>query len=256
MTPETLRIRVQEDILEALHFEHPGARQILFCHGFPGIYKHLDLAEDLSQAGFGVVVMKYRGVDSSTGHFNFLSAIEDVAGVTRFVAREGIAPDGIGVFAYSIGAYYALNVAVDTPAIKAVCALSPVTDLPRAARVNFENIYQLMLDAQALIRINGVHDLVASFAEIWRKYNLPDRVRQIQGVPLLIIDGTNEDLGDPEQSRILYAAANEPKQLHWLTNAGHYFESPEERKELSKLIQEFFQETLVQFYDNTYHSRY
>lgn len=244
MTPEILRIPVKQDTLEALHFERPAARQILFCHGFPGVYKHIDLAEDLFQAGFGVVVMKYRGVDSSTGHFNFLSAIEDVAGVTQFVTREGIAPDGIGVFGYSIGAYYALNIAVDTPAIKAVCALSPVTDLPRAARADFENIYQLMLDAQALIKTHGVHDLVASFAEIWRKYNLPDRVRQIRGIPLLIIDGTNEDRGDPEQSRILYAAANEPKQLHWLTNAGHYFEQPQERKELSSLIQEFFQQTL------------
>lgn len=240
--PETLRINSEGNALETLLFERTGAKQVLFCHGFPGIYKHLDLAENLFNVGFGVTVMKYRGVDCSEGFFDFTSAIKDVSAVTNYLKDQAIAPNGIGIFGYSIGAYYALNVAVETQHIRSILALSPVTDLPRAARADFENIYDLMIDAQKIIRTRGVADLVASFAEVWKDFNVPERIGLIHNLPLLIIDGTSKEMGDPEQSKILYAAANEPKKTHWLEKAGHYF--TEERSELSYLTQSFFAETL------------
>lgn len=244
MSAEQLRIPVRSDSLEVIHFSKPEAPLVLFCHGFPGVYKHMDLAEDLFKAGFGVMVMKYRGVDSSTGFFDFTSAIEDVSAVVNYASNLDIAPKEVGVFGYSIGAYYALNVAAETSLIRSICALSPVSDLPRAARADFEDIYQLMLDSQSMIRTRGVADLVASFAEAWEKYNLPKRIRSIHGVPLLIIEGTKGEMSYPEQAQILYDTANEPKELHWMTDAGHFFTEPEERKQLSNLLQSFFGETL------------
>lgn len=244
MSAEQISIPVGNDSLEVIHFSRPKAPLVLFCHGFPGVYKHLDLAEDLFRSGFGTMVMKYRGVDSSTGFFDFITAIEDVVTVTNYASDLDIAPKEIGVFGYSIGAYYALNVAAETPLIKSVCALSPVSDLPRAARADFENIYQLMLDAQSLIRTRGVADLVASFAETWERYNLPKRVKNIHNVPLLIIEGTKGEMSYPEQAQILYDAANEPKQLYWMRDAGHFFTEFGERQQLSDMIRSFFMETL------------
>lgn len=244
MSTEQLRVAVGSESLEVIHFSRPESPVVLFCHGFPGVYKHLDLAEDLFRAGFGVMVMKYKGVDSSTGFFDFTSAIEDVEAVVNHAADSGIAPKGVGVFGYSIGAYYALNVAAENSLIRSVCALSPVSDLPRAARADFENIYQLMLDSQSMIRSRGVADLVASFAEAWERYNLPKRVKNVFNVPLLIIEGGKGDMSYPEQAQILYDVANEPKQLHWMTDAGHFFTEPEERKQLSSLLQSFFKRTL------------
>lgn len=244
MSAEQLRISVRDESLEVIHFSKPEAPLVLFCHGFPGVYKHVDLAEKLFKAGFGVMVMKYRGVDSSTGFFDFTSAIEDVGVVVNYAVNSDIAPKGVGVFGYSIGAYYALNVAAETSLIRSVCALSPVSDLPRAARADFENIYQLMLDSQSMIRTRGVADLVASFAEVWERYNLPKRIRSIHDVPLLIIEGTKGEMSYPEQAQILYDAANEPKKLHWMTDASHFFTEPEERQQLSNMLQSFFGEML------------
>lgn len=244
MSAEQLRIPVRSDSLEVIHFSRPESPLVLFCHGFPGVYKHVDLAEELFKSGFGVMVMKYRGVDSSTGFFDFPSAIEDVSAAVSYASNLDVAPKKVGVFGYSIGAYYALNVAAETSLIRSVCALSPVSDLPRAARADFENIYQLMLDSQSMIRTRGVADLVASFAEAWEKYNLPKRIRNVHGVPLLIIEGTKGEMSYPEQAQILYDTANEPKELHWMTDAGHFFTEPEERKQLSNLLQSFFEETL------------
>lgn len=231
--------------LEALYFAHAGAPLVLFCHGFPGIHKHVDLAERMFDAGFNVLLLKYRGVDGSSGYFDFMSAVEDVAAAIRYTARLDVAPDGIGLFGYSAGAYYALAAAADAPVVKAVCALSPVFDLPRAAKARFENIYQLMLDAHSVIRVRGTHDLVASFAELWQKHHLPTVVRRLTETPLLIIDGDDDAHGDPQQSRSLYEAANEPKRLHWLGNAGHYFEAAHERDEISDELAAFFTERLT-----------
>lgn len=245
MIPEQLNMQSGDNMLEGLHFANPKAPLVLFCHGFPGVYKHLDLAENLHQAGFGVLVMKYSGVDSSTGYFNFTQAIKDVSETATFVSELDIDRKGIGVFGYSIGAYYALNAASENRSIRSVCALSPVTSLPRAARMEFQNIYDLMLEAQSLIRIRGVSDLVASFAEAWKDYNVMEKVKTIQDRPLLIIDGTDDVTGDPEQARLLYGAANEPKRLEWLGGAGHFFSSTDERSQLSDMLESFFRDTLM-----------
>lgn len=244
MSTEHLRVPVKDESLEVIHFAKPASPLVLFCHGFPGVYKHLDLAENLSDNGFGVMVMKYRGVDSSTGYFDFTSAIEDVSAVVNYASHEGISPNGLGIFGYSIGAYYALNVAAETDLIKSVCALSPVSHLPKAARAEFEDIYHLMLDAQGLIRTRGVADLVASFAEAWESYNLPKRIKKVHNLPLLIIEGGKGEMSYPEQAQILYDAANEPKTLHWMQEAGHFFTEQDERKQLSDLMREFFKQSL------------
>jgi dipeptidyl aminopeptidase/acylaminoacyl peptidase len=230
--------------LEALHFARAGAPLVLFCHGFPGIHKHMDLAERMFDAGFGVLLLKYRGVDGSSGYFDFMGAVEDVAAAIRYAARLDVASGGIGLFGYSAGAYYALAAAADAPVVKAVCALSPVFDLPRAARADFENIHQLMLNAHSVIRVRSTHDLVASFAELWQKHHLPEALKRLTQTPLLIIDGDDHTHGDPQQSRSLYEAANEPKRLHWLGNAGHYFEAAHERDEISDELAAFFTERL------------
>lgn len=244
MSIEQLAVPSGKDTLEVIHFSRPQAPLVLFCHGFPGVYKHLDLAEDLFNSGFGVMVMKYRGVDKSTGFFDFTSAIEDVEAVVNYGSDMDINPKKIGVFGYSIGAYYALNVASRTSLIRSVCVLSPVSDLPKAARAEFEDIYQLMLEAQSLIRTRGVADLVGSFAQVWEEYNLPKCVKNLHDVPLLIIEGTKGEMSYPEQAQILYDSANEPKKLYWMSDAGHFFTEPKERKQLSGLLDSFFKETL------------
>ena len=101
-----------------------------------------------------------------------------------------------------------------------------------------------MLDSQNLIRTRGVADLVASFAEVWERYNLPKRIKGVHNVSLLIIEGTKGEMSYPEQAQILYDIANEPKELRWMQDAGHFFTEPEERKQLLDMIRSFFIDTL------------
>jgi len=216
------------------------------------VHQHIDLAEAVHRAGLAVLVLRYRGVGQSTGFFNFRDAIFDVEAAMDHLAASGIGSQGLGLFGYSAGGYYGINAAVSRNAassdgclVNAVCVLSPVVDLPRTARLKFENMYELMLAAPDLIRVAGVDHLVASFAEIWRDYYVLDRVAELDGIPILIIDGDDEEHGDPEQARMLYAAAREPKLLLSLPGAGHYFDRPQDRARLMQEIAGFFARELV-----------
>lgn len=227
---------------------------VLFCHGFPGIHQHEDLAAAVHRAGMAVVLLKYRGVGESTGLFTFRDAITDVKSAIDYLVDSGIGSAGIGLFGYSAGGYYGINATVscntgvspDRRSIRAICVLSPLVDLPRTARLKFENIYQLMLSAHTLIRIAGVDHLVASFAEIWRDYHVLERVSMLDGVPILIIDGDDKEHGDPEQASMLYTAAKEPKTLLTVPGAGHYFDQSEERARLEHEIVHFFARELIE----------
>jgi acetyl esterase/lipase len=246
--PVQIRVPSGQELLEALLLPRDGAPVVLFCHGFPGVYQHEDLAHAVHRAGFAVLLLRYRGVGESTGLFTFHDAITDVESAIDYLVSSGLGGAGIGLFGYSAGGYYGINAVVNRNrdstgngrVVRAVCVLSPVADLPRAARQDFENIYELMLEAPTLIRVAGVAHLVASFAQVWRDHPVLERVGLLDGVPLLVIEGDDARHGDPMQARMLLSAAGEPKDLLTLSGAGHFFEQPEHRAELGRVLAEFF----------------
>lgn len=250
--PRQLSIRSGDECLDAVLLPRPDAPVVLFCHGFPGVHQHMDLAEAVHRTGMAVLLLRYRGVGQSTGFFNFRDAIIDVEAAINYLTTSGVGSRGIGLFGYSAGGYYGINAAVSRnaaspggQAVNAMCVLSPVVDLPRTALLKFENLYELMLSAPALIRVAGVDHLVATFAEIWRDHNVLDRVAMLDGTPILIVDGDDEEQGDPEQARMLYAAAREPKRLLFIPGARHYFDRPQDRTQLKQEIAEFFARELM-----------
>lgn len=244
MSPTTSFIAAHGERLEAVHYVRDGAPCILFCHGFPGVYKHYDVAECLHGQGFDVVVLKYRGVDGSSGYFTFSQAVQDVSAAVAHLAPRAAPFGGLGVFGYSAGAYYAIATAATQPGVRSIAALSPVVDLPRTARLEFENLYELMLEAPKTIRVRGVHDLVASFAELWHDHPVLARVRSLENTPLLILEGDDDKHGDPVQAHLLFEAAREPKELCILPGAGHYFEQNDQRAQIGENLARFFARTL------------
>ena len=233
----SLLVELPGGTLEVVVFGETGPL-IIFCHGFPGSYKHEDLATAIADSGGTVWLMKYRGVDNSSGEFSFMNAIEDVEALIRRAQKIGY--DKVGLFGYSAGAYYALNAAVRTQGVSAICLLSPVADMIRAARSGFENIVDLMVHSTKVIRLASFAELVASYAEVWRERNVLEIVKDLAGVPLLIIEGGDSERGDPKQAELLLEAAGEPKQLRILQAAGHYFDDFQSRNLLKEWLTEFF----------------
>ncbi len=116
----------------------------------------------------------------------------------RFLAQQsGIDSDRIGMVGYSLGAYLAINVAVD-PCVRVVM-LAAGGDLPE--------------------------DM--PFVSVVRKFVNPLKaVQKLGGKPLLMVNGSRDAMIKPAQARRLFEAAPEPKQIVWY-NGGHWPPAPE-----------------------------
>jgi fermentation-respiration switch protein FrsA (DUF1100 family) len=61
--------------------------------------------------------------------------------------------------------------------------------------------------------------------------------------PKLIIQGTRDQFGPPAQVELFYASLAEPKQIHWVQNADHFFTGKLE--EVQRAIREFLRSELT-----------
>ncbi len=103
---------------------------VLLLHGFPGGMLNLDLASELQQEGWNVLVMNYRGAWGSQGTFSFSNSIEDVLSALKYLKESEVAKENridtkrIGLIGHSFGGFLALKVASMEPSIHSVASLS------------------------------------------------------------------------------------------------------------------------------------
>ncbi|MDR2174876.1 MAG: alpha/beta hydrolase [Synergistaceae bacterium] len=103
---------------------------VVLCHGFPGMEKNGDIAQNLRRAGFNVVIFSYRGAWGSQGAFSFFGTVEDTQSVVRHVARKKLPePDRfdsgrIVLVGHSMGAFAAFKAAAALPAIRDIALLT------------------------------------------------------------------------------------------------------------------------------------
>ncbi|MEH7418452.1 alpha/beta fold hydrolase [Neobacillus drentensis] len=103
---------------------------VLMLHGFPGVMMNLDLAAELQQQGWNVLVINYRGAWGSQGSFSFTHSLEDVHATLHYIKQEQAAIENridserIALVGHSFGGFLALKVASLEPSIKAVASLS------------------------------------------------------------------------------------------------------------------------------------
>jgi fermentation-respiration switch protein FrsA (DUF1100 family) len=114
-------------------------------------------------------------------------------------SRPEVDPRRIAYFGESLGAGVAVRLASEeTPA--ALILRSPFTSLADIASVHYS-----LVPASLLLR---------------DRYPSIDTIRKIT-VPLLVIAGSDDRIVPLEESRRLFEAANEPKQLLVIDSAGH-----------------------------------
>lgn len=110
--------------------EGPHATIIMF-HGFPGVITNLDIASELHQNGWNVLVINYRGAWGSQGNFSYSNALEDVQATISYIKQNNVALENridierIGLIGHSFGGFLALKTASLDTSIKAVASLSP-----------------------------------------------------------------------------------------------------------------------------------
>lgn len=194
---------------------------IICCHGYPGIRSdQLEFVGFLHRAHFGTLLFDFRALGQSEGNYSTLGYLEvkDALGAVAYLHRRRDTQHlPLGIFGVSMGAAVALMATEQSPSIQAVVADSPYSSLDHAIAQRFRRAGSLGVVLAYPTRwfgerMTGIH--TSDIAPL-------RAIRRISPRPLLLIHGAQDKTIPPGDSRLLFAAANQPKQLWIVPKAGH-----------------------------------
>lgn len=171
---------------------------ILLLHGNAGnIGYRMPLARQFITAGFGVLLLEYRGYAGNSGSPSERGFYTDSDAAMVFLHKQGISDKQIVLYGESLGTAVATQVATHY----FVCALilqSPFTSLASIAQRQYPWIP----------------------LKPWDRFDTLSRIQNIQ-TRLLILHGTHDTLVPFDDGLTLFKHALEPKQLLEFPGRGH-----------------------------------
>ncbi|MEM8758250.1 MAG: alpha/beta fold hydrolase [Planctomycetota bacterium] len=110
---------------------------VLFLHGNAGnLPDHLAFVDRLPAAGFGVLMVDYRGFGRSSPRalVSRESLLADARASLQYMFEDrGVDPQRLGILGHSMGAVMAINLAAESPPTTPVAAVAPFTSFPGVA---------------------------------------------------------------------------------------------------------------------------
>lgn len=207
--PEISEARLQTDDgldLLAWHLPAaPGRATIVYLHGNGGdIGYRGDRVRPFIDAGFGVLLVEYRGYGGNPGQPSEQGLISDARAALVFLEAAGVASAATVLYGESLGSTVAVAIAAERAA-----AGKPVA--------------ALVLEAP----LSSVSDVAAHhYPWVPVRWLLKDRFEAIAriahvGAPVLIVHGEADDIVPIRYGRALFEAAREPKEAAWIPGGGH-----------------------------------
>jgi hypothetical protein len=179
---------------------HEGGPLVLFFHGNAGtIEDRAWKAKIYIDAGFGLLLLEYRGYGGNPGSPSEAGLYDDGRAALAFAAIQGIEPAHVVLYAESLGTGVAVQMATEQR-VAALVLEAPYTSIADVAQGDFP-----LFPVRWLVRDR--FDSIAKIAQI--------------GVPLLVVQGERDQTIPVQFGKALFAAAAEPKEAMWLPSAGH-----------------------------------
>lgn len=171
---------------------------VLYLHGNAGhIGYRMPMARQLMNAGFGVLLLEYRGFGGNRGSPTEQGLYKDAQAALAFLAQQQVTDNQLVIFGESLGTGVATKMAAEHKA----CALilqSPFTSITDVAHYHYPWL----------------------LIKPWDSYNSLERIGQIN-TPLLLIHGQKDLIVPYQQGLTLFHAANEPKKMLSLPTIAH-----------------------------------
>lgn len=194
---------------------------VIIFHGNAGhIGTRMPLAHILTQKGFGVLLLEYRGYGGNPGKPSEKGLYLDAEAAMDFLKNELVQPHQVVLFGESLGTGVATEMAARYPHSCALILQSPYTSLAALRQYHYPWLP----------------------IKPWDKFDSIKRIPEIH-IPLLVVHGLIDKVVPFEQGKTLYTVANEPKQWLLLPNSGHH----------SLWKSTLYQETLSSFISNNCH---
>lgn len=178
----------------------PGRATVLYVHGNGGsLMNRIGRVRRLAAQGYGLLFVEYRGYGGNPGIPSEQGFGLDALAGLDFLNKAGVADNHVVFYGESIGTSVAVTLATHrSPA--GVVLDSPFTSIAAVAQRRFP-----LLPIGLLIR---------------NRFDLLDRIGKI-GAPLLVIQGSADQVIPPSMGRTVFAAALQPK-IFWVgIGAGH-----------------------------------
>lgn len=177
-----------------------GLPTIVYLHGNAGnIAGRVFRARPFAKAGYGVLLVEYRGYGGNPGSPTEEGLYADGRAALAYLAEQGIGPERIVLFGESLGSGVAVRMASEIPA-HALVLEAPFTSATDVAA----DVYWF-LPVRRLLKDH---------------FDSLSRIGDIDA-PLLIIHGEHDRTVPTKLGRRLLAAAREPRTGVFIPNAGH-----------------------------------
>jgi fermentation-respiration switch protein FrsA (DUF1100 family) len=218
----------------------PGATTtILVCPGFRSrMAEFLGIGAHLWKAGHNVLVFEYYGHGTAVGTPLTLGyrEINDFLGAADY-AKERSPQNHLGAIGYSMGAAVAIMSSARNTDVEALVVDSAFASHRGVVEYNFRRAFRLP---------SAPFAWVADYLLWWRagyRFHQVEPLRDIAHIaprPILIIHGGKDSIVNPNDATLLYAAAQEPKELWVLPDADHCGAYFEDRHAYVKRVTDFF----------------
>lgn len=182
-----------------------GRPTIIYFHGNGGhIGYRGGRVRTYLDAGFGVLLVEYRGYGGNPGRPSEPGLALDAAAALAFLDAAGVAPERTVVYGESLGASVAVTLAADQAAsgrpVGAVVLEAPPSSITDVAAYHYPwlPVRWLLTD----------------------RFEATQRIAAI-AAPLLIVHGEADQVVPVHLGRALFAAAGEPKEAAWIADARH-----------------------------------
>lgn len=178
----------------------PDRRTIVYLHGNAGHRGgRADRIRDYLGAGYGVLLVGYRGYGGNPGTPTEAGLYNDARANLAFLATQNVRPEQTVLLGESLGTAVAIQMATEFP-ILALVLEAPLASVLHSARARYP-----LFAFDFLVR---------------DKFNSLGKIGRVK-VPLLLVHGEQDRTTAVRFGRMIYDAANEPKRAHFIAEAGH-----------------------------------
>jgi fermentation-respiration switch protein FrsA (DUF1100 family) len=194
---------------------------ILFVHGHGGNRNDFDeWAAAFAAEGYGLLLFDLHAQGESDGERITMGVTEaeDVkAAFNYLIAQDGINPERIAIFGHSMGAATSILATAQIPQIRCILVSAPYSSIRNVLNdripttVGFPSLFFPDMIVGMSSYLSGAD------------YSLANPLAVVGEIhqPIIFMAGSSDDTIPPSHSQILYDAANEPKELHYIEGANH-----------------------------------
>jgi uncharacterized protein len=212
----------------------PGGRKastyptVVICHGIPsGITSPGDpgypaLAGQISRLGFLAVHFNFRGCGDSGGNFDILGWTEDLSAVIDYLWKlPEVDHSRLALLGFSGGAAVSVYVAArDSRVAALVTGACPAGFAPLTDASNLSGSLKYFRSI-GIIRDEKYPPNPESWLEGFSQVSPIKDISKIAPRPLLLVQGSQDDVVNPHDGQRLFEEAREPKRLVMILGAGH-----------------------------------